>query len=158
MRSIILLLALLVAPAAHSDIYKCVINGKTVFSQEPCAADAIIVRPEIYTPHAEDIAARRTNDAAMSAASKRIERDYGKLVLERRIADSDEAIVNLMRERDRRDAELRAEQANANTHHRKALSAQISAVSREFNTSIYLERENRSRLMTEYSRLLRSKD
>lgn len=158
MRSIILLVAMLVATTAQADIYKCVINGKTTFSQTPCAADAVIIKPEVYTPYAQDIATRRTNDAAMNAASKRIERDYGKLVLERRIADSDEAIANLMRERDRREAELRAEQANANTHYRKAFSAQISAISREYNTSIQLERESRLRLMSEYSRLLRSKD
>ena len=46
-RAILTLAALLLATSAHAQVYKCKIDGKTVFADQPCAADAkpIDVRP-----------------------------------------------------------------------------------------------------------------
>ena len=46
-RAILTLAALLLATSAHAQVYKCKIDGKTVFADQPCAADAkpLDVRP-----------------------------------------------------------------------------------------------------------------
>lgn len=46
-RSILTLAALLLATSAHAQVYKCKVDGKTVFADQPCATDAkpIDVRP-----------------------------------------------------------------------------------------------------------------
>lgn len=46
-RALLTLSALLVAASAHAQVYKCKIDGKTVFADRPCATDAkpIDVRP-----------------------------------------------------------------------------------------------------------------
>ena len=150
--------SLLLAPWAHAEIYKCVSNGKTVFSQQPCAADAVVVTPKVHTPSSEEKALQGKNQADMAAVSRRIDRDYGLLVLERRIADSDAAIINLMRERDRVDAELRAAYEQALSRDKKAIKSQMTASKREFSTSIEIEKDRRAQFKSEYARLLRSKE
>lgn len=46
-RALLTLAALLVATSAHAQVYKCKVDGKTVFADQPCATDAkpIDVRP-----------------------------------------------------------------------------------------------------------------
>lgn len=158
MHIFVMIFSLALATSAHAEIYKCVTNGQTIFSQEPCAADAVIVTPEVFTPSSEDQAAHDKNQAAMAAASKHIDRDYRLMVLERCIADSDAAIINLMRERDRVDAELRAAYAQALSKEKKAIKVQISSSKREFSTSIEIEKDRRTQARSAYSRLLRSKE
>ncbi len=94
----------------------------------------------------------------MIAASKRMDREYRLLVLGGRIADSDETIINLMRERDRVDADLRAAYEQALSKDKKAIKSQITSSKREFSTSIEIEKDRRAQFKSEYSRLLRSKE
>ena len=46
-RALLTLAALLLATSAHAQVYKCKVDGKTVFADQPCATDAklIDVRP-----------------------------------------------------------------------------------------------------------------
>lgn len=46
-RALLPIVALLLATSAHAQVYKCKIDGKTVFADQPCAADAkpLDVRP-----------------------------------------------------------------------------------------------------------------
>lgn len=155
---LIIIFSLALATSAHAEIYKCVTNGQTIFSQEPCAADAVIVAPEVFMPPPEDRAMQDKNQAAMAAMSRRIDRDYRLMVLERRIADSEAAIIHLMRERDRVDAELHAAYEQALSRDKKAIKSQITSSKREFSTSIEIEKDRRAQAKSEYSRLLRSKE
>lgn len=154
----VMIVSLLLATTAHAEIYKCVSDGKTIFSQQPCAADAVVVTPEVFRSSPEDQALQVQNQTAMIAASKRMDRDYRLLVLGRRIADSDETIISLMHERDRVDAALRAAYAQALPKEKKAINAQIASSKREFSTSIEIEKDRRAQFKSEYSRLLRSKE
>lgn len=50
MRTIILAAAIIAAPIAQAEIYKCVVDDKTTFSQVPCASDAVAVEPQYAVP------------------------------------------------------------------------------------------------------------
>jgi hypothetical protein len=94
----------------------------------------------------------------MEAMSKGIDRDYGLLVLQRRMTDADETIARLLYERDQRIAALRMElaqvrQDKSGTASRKTLSTEISNLRDQYKISIDLARDDLRRAAKEYSRL-----
>jgi predicted RNase H-like nuclease (RuvC/YqgF family) len=60
----VIILSLFPVGIAQADIYKCVIKGKTTFSQQPCATDAVKVEVNTYQPSAEEKS--RANEAMQS--------------------------------------------------------------------------------------------
>jgi len=148
------------APLCYAEIYKCVNEGKTVFSQTPCAPNAVLVNPTLYQPSAQSVRDQQQTQQSLEAMSKGIDRDYGLLVLQRRIADADETIARLLHERDQRIAALRLElaqarQDKAGAASRKTLSSEISNLRDQYKTSIELARADQRRAEKEYSRLQR---
>lgn len=151
------LLILLLSSSAQAEIFKCVQDGRTTFSQQPCAADAQIVELEVYQPSAQAVKEQVAIQAGMQANSSRIERDYGLLVLQRRIADSAAAIAEMMRERDARLADLRAQKNEAKKSQDRALiSLEINRVKDAFTTEIALEKGRKALYEREYSALRRT--
>ena len=156
------LLSFLLAPSVHADIFKCVQDGKTTFSQQPCAANAQanmqVIELEVYQPSAQSLKEQAAIHAGMRANSSRIERDYGVLVLQRRIEDSAAAIAEMMRERDVRLANLRAQKSAAKKgEDRGQLSLEISKTKDAYATEIALERDRKKQYEREYSALRRTK-
>jgi len=150
------------APLCHAEIYKCVNEGKTVFSQMPCAPNAVVVNPTLYQPSAQSIREQQQSQKSMEAMSKGIDRDYGLLVLQRRMTDADETIARLLYERDQRIAALRMElaqvrQDKSGAASRKALSTEISNLRDQYKISIDLARDDLRRAEKEYSRLQRGR-
>lgn len=160
MRGLLVVALYLIAATCHAEIYKCVHEGKTVFSQMPCAPDAELVNPAITQPSAQALREQQQSQKTMEMMSKGIDRDYGLLVLQRRIADAQETIARLMSERDQRIAALRMElaqvrQDQAGAASRKILSTEISNLRDYYKTSIDLARAEQRRAEKEYSRLQR---
>jgi hypothetical protein len=150
------------APQCYAEIYKCVNEGKTVFSQAPCAPNAVVVNPSVYQPSTQSIREQQQSQKSMEMMSKGIDRDYGLLVLQRRMADADENIARLLSERDQRIAALRMElaqvrQDKSGAASRKALSTEISNLRDQYKTSIDLARGDLRRAEKEYSRLQRGR-
>ncbi len=46
---------LLITSAVEADVFKCEVNGKTIFSDAPCAEHAETIEMKVYQPKAEDI-------------------------------------------------------------------------------------------------------
>lgn len=66
----ILLLYVCLLNTAHAEIFKCVINGNTVFSDEPCADNAEQLKLNVYQPKAEDISKKHETTARYQQDSK----------------------------------------------------------------------------------------
>ena len=150
------------SPQCYAEIYKCVNEGKTVFSQAPCAPNAVVVNPSVYQPTAQSIREQQQSQKSRETMSKGIDRDYALLVLQRRMADADESIARLLYERDQSIAALRMELAQARQDtsgaaSRRALSTEISNVRDQYKTSIDLARDDLRRAEKEYSRLQRGR-
>ncbi len=158
MRSLMLALVMLGAPLAQADIYKCVIGGKTVFSQTPCAPDAVEVRPKVVQPSAEAMAEQQAVNASVQAAASAMERDRRMRAIERAIEELDARIVQMEAERDRTIARLRFNRLYANNNlagatWQQSLAAEMEAVAVQYGTSISAAQEERKLLLEEYARL-----
>ncbi|MCX4186537.1 DUF4124 domain-containing protein [Methylophaga sp. OBS4] len=55
MRFLTALLALVLVLPVQAEIYKCTVNGKTQFSDQPCSDKAEIIELKIRQPKAEDV-------------------------------------------------------------------------------------------------------
>ena len=158
MKSRLPLLILLLSSSAQAEIFKCVQDGRTTFSQQPCATNAQLVELEVYQPPAQAAKEQAVIHAGMQANSRRIERDYGLLVLQRRIADSATAIAEMMREREARLADLRAQKNDAKkSEDKKLISLEITRTKGVFATEIALEKDRKQQCEREYSALKRTK-
>jgi hypothetical protein len=114
MRAIILVVAILGGGSAQADIYKCVVNGKTVFSQQPCAPDAVEVQPKVAQPSAAAVAEQAAVTASLSAAADRMEH-------ERKTKEN-------ARQLDRLDAAEAAAREARDTARNQAYESRISAI------------------------------
>lgn len=50
----LIIIGLFIPALAMADIYKCIVNGKTVFSGSPCAQDAEKIELKVNKPSTED--------------------------------------------------------------------------------------------------------
>ncbi|MGD9888025.1 MAG: DUF4124 domain-containing protein [Halothiobacillaceae bacterium] len=151
-------LSIFLAPSAQAEIFKCVQNGKTTFSQQPCAANAQLVELDVHQPSAQSVKEQAAIHAGMQAHSNRIERDYGALVLQRRIADSAAAIAEMMRERDARLADLRAQKnATKKDKEKELITLEINRVKDAYATEIALEKDRKKQLEKELVLLSRAR-
>lgn len=68
MKTLTTLLALaMLSSAAHAQVYRCTVDGRTVFSDQPCAAEGSMQEVRIFDrgPTAEDAAAARARADAL---------------------------------------------------------------------------------------------
>lgn len=62
MKTLLSLLFLLFAFSAHAQVYKCKVNGKTEFKDQPCETEGQALRLPAQPTEAEQMAARRRSD------------------------------------------------------------------------------------------------
>lgn len=110
---IFMLAAVLAAPAANAAIYKCVVDGETVFSERPCSANAEEVQVRVTRPDAgaqAEAAARASSiaDHQRAMAAERRQRE-----VRHEIDDLESRIRVAQREMDAELAALRARKAKA---------------------------------------------
>jgi len=55
---------------AQAEIYKCTVDGKTSFSDQPCAKNAEILDIKIYKPSTEDIQQQQQSTQRFSESSR----------------------------------------------------------------------------------------
>jgi len=66
--SLVCLLA--VFSTAQAEIYKCTVDGKTIFSDQACATDAEIIEIDVYKPSAEDVQQQQQSTQGFSESSR----------------------------------------------------------------------------------------
>lgn len=66
--SLVCLLAIF--STAQAEIYKCTVDGKTIFSDLACATDAEIIEINVYKPSAEDVQLQQQSTQGFSESSR----------------------------------------------------------------------------------------
>lgn len=158
MRPLFLVAALIAAPGAQAGIYKCVVNGQTVFSQHPCGDQAVEVKPKVIQPSASAMAEQQAANASVQAAASSMERSRRMVQIERSIAGLDDSIAAMGAERDQRIADLRFNRNYANNNlagatWQQSLAMEMEAVAAQYAASIQSAQLEKSRLLEEYARL-----
>lgn len=151
MRPIIILAAILAAPMAQAEIYKCKVNGQTVFSQQPCGEHAVEVKPKVSQPSAAAVAEQQAVNASVQAAASSMERSRRMGQIERALADLDARIVQMEADRDWKIANLRFSRNYANNNlagaaWQQSLAMEMGAVSAQYATSISSAQMEKQRL------------
>jgi predicted RNase H-like nuclease (RuvC/YqgF family) len=139
------LTALLTAGPAAA-VYKCDINGETVFSQTPCAADAEKVEVKVHRPSEEEAKAaeERASWASGENAAMRAERKSREAGIE--IKKLETAIEVYQRDMDRELAALRDQKASASNNlagatWEQSIATEMQAVVEKYNTKIKLAKD-----------------
>jgi len=151
MRPLIGMILMVCACGTQAGIYKCVVDGKTVFSQVPCAPDAETVTVKT-TPANTGLAKERAAKAA--ATDREIEINQ----TEREIRRCENKIEGYEVARDRELATLRAKKALANNNLAGAtwegsISEEMQAVASKWQSRIDGEQRRIEALRAKADRL-----
>lgn len=140
MRTLIVSAAVLVALAAEAGVYKCVVDGKTAFSQIPCGETAEEVELRYHTP--EPPPAESGGAPAIPAADPMPEANKADLViLDRRIRAKEDEIKKYQRYRDADMERLRRRKGYANNNlagatWEQSISTEMVAVAEKYKAMI----------------------
>jgi TolA-binding protein len=132
---VVVLLAALGFNTAQAEIYKCTVEGRISFSQHPCSADAVVVKPAISPqPTDEEIAMQEAaNQSVRVAAMTR--RKLDKVThLRKRLSSLDGRIATLNKERSARLDNLQQHEA----------LAEIDAVNLQYSVDLQRLMEERA--------------
>ncbi|MGB5098157.1 MAG: DUF4124 domain-containing protein [Porticoccaceae bacterium] len=131
-------------PAGAQTVYRCSDKqGHAEFSAQPCGTDAEAVEMKNAPPAGVDMGVGGDFSATVTANRTR-ERERG-------IAQQEQRIRTLLRDRDDRLAALRARQAEvgnsrASAANRRLLAAEIRAATNDYNARLRIERDRLAHL------------
>ena len=160
MKRTLFTLALLTAAsqAPASSVYRCVVDGETIFSQQPCSAQAEEVQINFIRANEEE--ARRRGEAAEfdRSTAEGLERQRRIREIQARIDTENRAINQLQRDRDRELANIRRRQANTNDNLagatlRHSLSEEMNGVNQRYDSQIAQRQTTIDRLQAEITRI-----
>lgn len=146
MRGIITVtLAALLTAGPAAAIYKCQVNGETVFSQTPCAADAEEVHLKVHRPSEDEAKAaeERATWLKEENAALRAERKSRAAAIE--ITKLEREIEVYQDQMDKELAALREQKASANNNlagaaWEQSIATEMQAVVEKYNTKIEIAR------------------
>jgi len=150
---------ILVPLAVHADIYKCVVDGKTTFSQSPCSPAAQVVTPQYTKPSADNIATQQANAEKTRQNSAEIDRVERIQWLEREVVRLDDYITGANRARDLEVRQLEIAQLSSNNNlagatRNQALATQMQAVISGWQSKIDTAQNERERYIKEHASLV----
>ncbi len=153
---------LLTASAPAHAVYKCVVNGKTVFSQTPCAEDAEQIEPKVIHPTDEQIAQQAQISQRYDKLSTGYALDRQIQALEQKISAHRTELNRLRATRDRQLSALRHMKNHANNNlagatWEGALSEEMQAINQKFDTDARLLTDEIAALNAEKSALVLEK-
>jgi hypothetical protein len=101
-KTFILLIMLLSSPMAQAEIFKCIVAGKTVFSDTACADNAEKLELNVYQPKAEDIEKQKQTTHQYQRDSKH----NAFLLLRSENENLERQIIQLQKEHDQKLREM----------------------------------------------------
>ena len=124
---------------AQAGIYKCVIDGKTTFSGEPCSDSAQELNVQIRTPNKQEV------DTANSR-HERISKALNIKSIENKIENSEKKVEELQRSMDRDTKKLALKKSYANNNlagatWENSISTEIRGVIEKYKVKITSEEE-----------------
>ncbi|MCG8429195.1 MAG: DUF4124 domain-containing protein [Chromatiales bacterium] len=153
-------LVLLFPLSVNAGIYKCVVDGKTTFSQSPCAPDAQEITIKKQPAPYKEAATQRTEK--INAALDEVGRKNQITRLEKKESALQRKISRLDRERDAELKKLerkkrRAENNFAGATWEQSISEEMQAVSMTYADKIQVERDKLKFVRDEITALKREK-
>lgn len=139
-------LASLLTAGPAAAVYKCQVNGETVFSQTPCAADAEKVEVKVHRPSEGETKAaeERANWLREENAAMRADRKSRDAAIE--IAKLEREIEGYQVQMDKELAALRGQKARANNNlagatWEQSIATEMQAVVDKYSTKIKINRD-----------------
>ncbi len=139
-------------------VYKCVVEGKTVFSQTRCADDAAEVDVQVRTPSEEEMVNTAERNEAMSGqlAKNQARRDARKI--KNKIAKLEKSIRRHQINMDADLAIIKAKKATANNNlagatYEQSLSTEMKAVVDKYTSKIDFAKDKIKQLNSQLERV-----
>jgi len=158
MRYLVLLVLVVLCLPAHAEIYKCVIDGKTTFSQSPCATDAKVVNPQYSKPPSD----AKEQIQARQEATEKMSKQFRLDEIEQQIAATYQAETDTQAARQRELNALRVSMAYSNNNlagatRDQGLATQMQAVNGKYDSQLTLIASRRAELERERDKLKKEK-
>jgi len=163
MKVILFVFMLFGSSFAQSAFYKCVVDGKTTFTDQPCDQNAeseVLKNIEVvrHTPSTQHQAENASSVDRMKKAAASMYVDRRKSEIKKDISDKEEDIVTLQKRMDAEVAGLRFKKRFANNNlagatYEGSLSEEISAVVSRYDSKISVVQKGIDRLYKELERL-----
>ncbi|NJD07531.1 MAG: hypothetical protein FIA97_13695 [Methylococcaceae bacterium] len=121
-----------------ADVFKCQVDGKTIYSQAPCAADAQKVEIKTDSPNQFELP---QSTALQNDSRDRNSKDNKRILVEGQIAVHRRTLNNLRRVMELEVEDLRSQQATAANNlagaaERQSLATEMTAVTQRYGTRI----------------------
>ncbi len=151
MKYLLTTLAVLITTTAHAQIYRCEINGETIYSQQPCATDAETVELRYHRVDPQSAAAAASSAADLKASNDAMTRERRIREIGNEIGRLESRNRRLLQSRDREIGQLRARQRTANNNlagatYRQSIAEEMSAVNQRYDTQIRVNQEQIGRM------------
>lgn len=142
---------LVIVGSAQAEIFKCQIDGKTTFSQTPCATDAQKLELKIYRPSDEAVQQAAEREKQLADSNETDRADRLKRQAKQEIVNTEKQIAATESQMEKELALLRAKKARANNNlagavYEQSISKEMDAVVTKYNAKIEVYREKISRL------------
>ncbi|HFE31888.1 MAG TPA: DUF4124 domain-containing protein [Gammaproteobacteria bacterium] len=158
MRYLLLVVLSLLAGVAQAEIYKCVVDGRTVFADRPCAANAARVELKVHRPRADEASQAAGNTRWIEATLDEKRDARRRRALLRDIRDAEDEIVDLQRAMDKEQEALKTKKRNANNNlagatWEESISTEMRAVTSRYVAKIDFVKDRLTRYRAELDRL-----
>lgn len=139
-------LAALLTAGPAAAVYKCQVNGETVFSQTPCAANAEEVQLKVHRPSEADIKAAEDRAALTKGEGDALRADRKSRAAGIEITQLEQEIESYQEQMDRELADLNDRKASANNNLagatlEQSIATEMKTVVEKYNTKIKLARD-----------------
>jgi len=137
------LATVITVPAAHAGIYKCVVNGKTSFSQRPCGDESVEM----------DIKVRDVSPSATKERTAANRKKVETVLLDRKIREKEREIEKYGKQRDREMARLKKKKSYAANNlagatWEQSISTEMRAISDKYDSKIRAAERELERLQS----------
>ena len=130
MRYLIPILAFCCASVSAEEIYRCQVDGRTLFSQTPCAADSQPIHVKIHIPSDAEVAEAQTR---ADARATEVQANLDEAAAKQKVIAAESALRSKEAARDREVGAIRQQRQYANNNlagmtYLQSLSEQEQAV------------------------------
>jgi|WetSurSiteA1Bulk_404760.scaffolds.fasta_scaffold75204_1 predicted RNase H-like nuclease (RuvC/YqgF family) len=158
MRNIFVITLLFFISAAHAAMYKCIVNGETVFSDTPCTVNAKEIEIKVLKPTPNDISEANERNKKSDDFTDKVNRDARKGAIKTEIYDLERRVSGYQNSMNKEIAHLKAKKARANNNlagatWENSISSEMQAVSDKYGQEIKIAISRIERLRSELSRL-----
>jgi len=143
--------ALLITTQASAGIYKCTIDGETIFSQQPCSANAEEITVKTHEPSADEIEQAAERRSRLEENNTTSASDRKRREAEIKIKNAEKRIATYQKKMESELAALAKKKEAANNNlagatYEQSISTEMEAASKKWTAKIDAEQVKIERL------------